>query len=145
MESWVGRERSAGAACRWKTPTSDGFGLRWGSSSRIRTTSCSPPRSPKMSPLGRFTWACRRMRGKGGGGRRWRAAGARVLGGEPETRGPGEPPAGLAPRGRRGLIRLLAALPQTMLVSTHDLGMVGELFARTVVLDQGKVAADAPP
>jgi len=48
------------------------------------------------------------------------------------------------PRGRRGLIRLLAALPQTMLVSTHDLRMVAELFARTVVLDQGKVVADGP-
>jgi energy-coupling factor transporter ATP-binding protein EcfA2 len=31
-----------------------------------------------------------------------------------------------------------------MLVSTHDLRMVQELFLRTVVLDQGQVVADGP-
>ena len=51
---------------------------------------------------------------------------------------------GSIPRARRGLIRLLAELPQTMLVSTHDLRMVGELLPRTVVLDHGRVVADGP-
>jgi len=78
------------------------------------------------------------------GGEKKRVAIASVLSMEPEILVLDEPTAGLDPRGRRGLIRLLAALPQTMLVSTHDLRMVGELFARTVVLDQGKVVVDGP-
>jgi len=78
------------------------------------------------------------------GGEKKRVAIASVLSMEPEILVLDEPTAGLDPRGRRGLIRLLATLPQTMLVSTHDLGMVGELFARTVVLDQGKVVVDGP-
>ncbi|HKY84397.1 MAG TPA: ABC transporter ATP-binding protein [Anaerolineales bacterium] len=78
------------------------------------------------------------------GGEKKRVAIASVLSMEPEILVLDEPTAGLDPRGRRGLIRLLAALPQTMLVSTHDLRMVAELFARTVVLDQGKVVADGP-
>ena len=61
---------------------------------------------------------------------------------EPEILVLDEPTSGLDPRARRGLIRLLDDLPQTMLVSTHDLRMVAELFPRTVVLDQGRVVAD---
>jgi cobalt/nickel transport system ATP-binding protein len=78
------------------------------------------------------------------GGEKKRVAIASVLSMEPEILVLDEPTAGLDPRGRRGLIRLLADLPQTMLVSTHDLRMVAELFARTVVLDQGKVVVDGP-
>ncbi len=55
-----------------------------------------------------------------------------------------EPSANLAPAARRQLIQLLAALPQTMLVSTHDLAMVHDLLPRTVVLDDGRVIADGP-
>jgi energy-coupling factor transporter ATP-binding protein EcfA2 len=55
-----------------------------------------------------------------------------------------EPSAGLDPRARRGLIRLLGDLPQTMLVSTHDMRLVAELFARTVVMDGGRIVADGP-
>jgi cobalt/nickel transport system ATP-binding protein len=47
-------------------------------------------------------------------------------------------------RARRGLIALLAALPQAMLVSTHDMRMVAEIFPRTVVLAEGEVAYDGP-
>ena len=78
------------------------------------------------------------------GGEKKRIAIATVLAMEPEILVLDEPTAGLDPRGRRGLIRLLAELPQTMLVSTHDLRMVQELFSRTVVLDNGQVVADAP-
>ena len=77
-------------------------------------------------------------------GEKKRVAIATVLAMEPEILVLDEPTAGLDPRGRRGLIRLLAELPQTMLVSTHDLRMVQELFLRTVVLDQGQVVADGP-
>ena len=76
------------------------------------------------------------------GGEKKRVAIATVLAMEPEILVLDEPTAGLDPRARRGLIRLLDDLPQTMLVSTHDLRMVAELFPRTVVLDQGRVVAD---
>jgi cobalt/nickel transport system ATP-binding protein len=53
-----------------------------------------------------------------------------------------EPTAGLDPRARRSLIGLLNELPQTMLVATHDMRMVDELFPRMVVMDGGRVVAD---
>lgn len=55
-----------------------------------------------------------------------------------------EPTAGLDPRARRSLIELLRQLPQSMLVATHDLPMVRELFPRTIVMDQGRIVADGP-
>jgi cobalt transport protein ATP-binding subunit len=53
-----------------------------------------------------------------------------------------EPSAGLDPRARRTLIHLLNDLPITMLVSTHDIAMVRELFPRTIVMDEGRIVAD---
>jgi cobalt/nickel transport system ATP-binding protein len=53
-----------------------------------------------------------------------------------------EPSAGLDPRARRTLINLLRELPITMLVSTHDMRLVQELFPRTIVMDDGQVVAD---
>lgn len=53
-----------------------------------------------------------------------------------------EPSAGLDPRARRTLINLLHDLPITMLVSTHDMKLVQELFPRTIVMDEGRVVAD---
>ncbi len=53
-----------------------------------------------------------------------------------------EPSAGLDPRARRTLINLLRELPITMLVSTHDMKLVEELFPRTIVMDEGRVVAD---
>ena len=53
-----------------------------------------------------------------------------------------EPSAGLDPRARRTLINLLRELPITMLISTHDMRMVQELFPRTIVMDDGQVVAD---
>jgi cobalt/nickel transport system ATP-binding protein len=55
-----------------------------------------------------------------------------------------EPTAGLDPRARRSLINLLHEFPLTMLVSTHDLLMVRELFPRMIIMDEGRVVADGP-
>lgn len=77
-------------------------------------------------------------------GEKKRIAIATVLSMNPEILVMDEPSAGLDPRARRGLINLLAALPQTMLVSTHDIRMVAEVFPRTVIMDEGYIAADGP-
>jgi energy-coupling factor transporter ATP-binding protein EcfA2 len=55
-----------------------------------------------------------------------------------------EPTAGLDPRARRSLINLLRELPQTMLIASHDMHMVAELFPRTIIMDLGQVVADGP-
>jgi cobalt transport protein ATP-binding subunit len=78
------------------------------------------------------------------GGEKKRVAIATVLAMDPEVLVLDEPTAGLDPRTRRGLINLLRELPQTMLVSTHDMGFVAEGFARTIVIDNGRVVADGP-
>ncbi|OGO49887.1 MAG: cobalt ABC transporter ATP-binding protein [Chloroflexi bacterium RBG_16_64_43] len=75
-------------------------------------------------------------------GEKKRVAIASVLAMEPEVLVLDEPTAGLDPRGRRNLINLLRALPQTMLVSSHDLQMVAELLPRTILLDRGRVISD---
>ena len=67
---------------------------------------------------------------------------ATVLAMEPHILLLDEPSAGLDPRGRRQLITLLASLPQTMLISTHDMRLVDALCPRTLVLDGGRLVAD---
>ncbi|MCB0061100.1 MAG: ABC transporter ATP-binding protein [Caldilineaceae bacterium] len=74
-------------------------------------------------------------------GEKKRIAIATVLSMEPEILVLDEPTAGLDPRARRQLINLLRALDMTMLVSTHDMPMVAELFERTVIMEGGKVVA----
>jgi len=77
-------------------------------------------------------------------GEKKRVAIATVLSMDPEVLALDEPTAGLDPRGRRELIQLLRGLPQTMLVATHDMRMVAELFERTVIIDEGQVVGDGP-
>lgn len=77
-------------------------------------------------------------------GEKKRIAIATVLSMDPRVLALDEPTAGLDPRARRKLIRLLGGLPVTMLVSTHDLAMVRELFPRTIVMDEGRLVADGP-
>ncbi len=78
------------------------------------------------------------------GGEKKRAAIATVLSMRPAVLGLDEPSAGLDPRARRGLIRLLDALVQTIIITTHDMHMVKEIFPRSIIMDEGRVVADAP-
>ena len=75
-------------------------------------------------------------------GQKKRIAIATVLAMEPHILVLDEPSAGLDPRARRSLINFLKELPITMLVSTHDLRMVEDLFPRMVIMDEGKIVAD---
>lgn len=75
-------------------------------------------------------------------GEKKRIAIATVLSMDPQILVLDEPSAGLDPRARRTLINLLRELPITMLVSTHDMRLVEELFPRTIVMDEGQIVAD---
>jgi cobalt/nickel transport system ATP-binding protein len=75
-------------------------------------------------------------------GEKKRIAIATVLSMHPEILVLDEPTAGLDPRARRSLIHLLRDLPITMLVSTHDMLLVRELFPRMIIMDGGKIVAD---
>ncbi|GAB4148817.1 MAG: ABC transporter ATP-binding protein [Candidatus Promineifilaceae bacterium] len=77
-------------------------------------------------------------------GQKKRIAIATVLSMDPEILVLDEPSAGLDPRARRSLINLLRQLPITMLVSTHDMLMVRELFPRMIIMDEGCIVADGP-
>ena len=78
------------------------------------------------------------------GGEKKRAAIATVLSMRPQVLVLDEPSAGLDPRARRGLINLLDQLDQTILITTHDMHMVKEIFPRSIVMDGGAIVADAP-
>lgn len=75
-------------------------------------------------------------------GEKKRIAIATVLSMSPSILALDEPSAGLDPRARRTLINLLKTLPQTTIISSHDVRLVQELCPRTVVLDAGHVVAD---
>ncbi len=77
-------------------------------------------------------------------GEKKRVAIATVLSMRPKILALDEPTAGLDPHTRRRLIGLLKELPQTMIIATHDLELVMEVFPRTVILDEGLVVADGP-
>jgi cobalt transport protein ATP-binding subunit len=77
-------------------------------------------------------------------GQRKRVALATVLSMDPSVLVFDEPSAGLDPRGRRELIALLRSLDQTLLVSTHDMRLVAEVFPRLVVMDDGRIVGDGP-
>lgn len=78
------------------------------------------------------------------GGEKRRAALATVLAMEPDVIVFDEPSSGLDPAGRRELIGTLSQLPMTQLIITHDLPLVLELCPRSVIVNQGRIVADAP-
>ncbi len=76
------------------------------------------------------------------GGEKRLAAIAAVLAMQPHLLAMDEPSASLDPRARRNLIALLCRLPQARLIASHDLDLVWAVCPRTIVLHEGRVAAD---
>jgi cobalt/nickel transport system ATP-binding protein len=77
-------------------------------------------------------------------GQRKRISLATVLAMDPRILVLDEPSAGLDPRARRGLIELLRRLPQTLLVSSHDMRLVRDLCERVAIMHEGRIVVDAP-
>ncbi|MGB8707731.1 MAG: ABC transporter ATP-binding protein [Dehalococcoidia bacterium] len=75
-------------------------------------------------------------------GEKKRIAIATVLALNPEILVIDEPTSNLDPRSKWSLIKLLEQLPMTKVIATHDLELVRALCHRTVVMDEGKIAAD---
>ncbi|MEX2505288.1 MAG: ABC transporter ATP-binding protein [Egicoccus sp.] len=78
------------------------------------------------------------------GGERRRVALATVLAMRPALLVLDEPTSNLDPAGRRELHDVLARLPVTQLVVTHDLPFALELCPRAVIVNGGRVVADGP-
>ncbi len=78
------------------------------------------------------------------GGQKKQVALATVLSMQPGLLVLDEPTSSLDARARRGLLNLLAELPQAMLIATHDLALVEELCPRVLVLRDGELVLDAP-
>lgn len=73
-----------------------------------------------------------------------RVALATVLAMEPEVLVIDEPVMALDPEGREAVIALLADLPQTKIIATHDLDLVLHLCDTVAVLDDGRIHATGP-
>jgi cobalt/nickel transport system ATP-binding protein len=76
------------------------------------------------------------------GGEKRLAALAGILVMEPALLLLDEPSSFLDPRSRRRLITILDALPQTMLIATHDLDLALDLCPRVILLREGRIRAD---
>ena len=55
-----------------------------------------------------------------------------------------EPSSNLDPKTRRQLIELLKTFEHSLIIATHDLDLVLDLCPRTIVLKEGRIAADGP-
>ena len=76
------------------------------------------------------------------GGEKKRVAIATVLAMSPDILVLDEPTSGLDPFARRQLMALLKDFRHTRIIASHDLDLVMDLCERTVVLHDGRVAAD---
>ena len=77
-------------------------------------------------------------------GQRRRVAVATVLAMRPELLVLDEPSSNLDPASRRELAEIVERLPVTVLMVTHDLPYALQLCSRSVILDGGRIVADAP-
>ena len=78
------------------------------------------------------------------GGEKRAVAIAAVLAMSPDILVMDEPSSQLDPASRRALIAQLKAFEHTKIVASHDLDLVLEVCARTIVLAAGRVAGDGP-
>jgi cobalt/nickel transport system ATP-binding protein len=78
------------------------------------------------------------------GGEKRAAAIATVLAMDPAILVMDEPSSNLDPAARRRLIGLLAGFEHTKLIATHDLDLALDICERTIVLREGRIAADGP-
>jgi len=67
---------------------------------------------------------------------------ATVLSMQPNILVMDEPTSNLDPKARRNLINLLKTFTHTKIIATHDLDMVIDVCERTMILHEGRIAAD---
>jgi cobalt/nickel transport system ATP-binding protein len=77
-------------------------------------------------------------------GQKRRVAVAGVLAMHPELLVLDEPSSNLDPAARRELAGIVAGLPVTVLMVTHDLPYAYQLCPRSVIIDAGRIVADGP-
>ena len=78
------------------------------------------------------------------GGEKRMAAIATILAMEPEAVLMDEPSSALDPYNRRLVINTIRELPQTKLITSHDLDMILDTCDRVILLSHGEIAADGP-
>ena len=78
------------------------------------------------------------------GGEKRMAAIATILAMEPEAVLMDEPSSALDPYNRRLVINTIRELPQTKLITSHDLDMILDTCGRVILLSGGGIAADGP-
>ena len=78
------------------------------------------------------------------GGEKRMAAIATILAMEPEAVLMDEPSSALDPCNRRRVINIIRELPQTKLITSHDLDMILDTCGRVILLSGGCLAADGP-
>ena len=78
------------------------------------------------------------------GGEKRMAAIATILAMEPDIVLMDEPSSALDPYNRRIVINTIRSLPQTKLITSHDLDMILDTCERVILLSSGTIAADGP-
>ena len=78
------------------------------------------------------------------GGEKRMAAIATILAMRPEAVLMDEPTSALDPYNRRVVIDIIRGLPQTKLITSHDLDMILDTCDRVILLSGGQIAADGP-
>ena len=78
------------------------------------------------------------------GGEKRMAAIATILAMEPDAVLMDEPTSALDPYNRRIVINTIRALPQTRIITAHDLDMILDTCDRVILLSEGRVVADGP-
>ena len=96
-----------------------------------------------LAELG-LTYLKHRYNHKISGGEKRMAAIATILAMEPEAILMDEPTSALDPYNRRIVINTIRSLPQTKLITSHDLDMILDTCERVILLSDGRIAADGP-